>query len=263
MGKIRALRADEIEVRVSNTTQKGCMLLLYKDARCDKRILDEMYTPMGWQDRYEEIKGNLYCSVGVLNPETGTWVWKQDCGVESNAEKEKGEASDAFKRACFNWGIGRELYTKIFIWIKASDVPVKANDKGKYVLSDPFTKFRVTEVVTDNEREKITKLRISASSGGAEKEVFVYDENKNNNKSNNKARVPSSTLSPVKKASIDSLIRAVSASYKCDEITVQRLVEKYINKPFGEITDDDADTVMSLLHTQIEKIKKNDARSNA
>lgn len=259
MEKIRALRADEIEVRVSNITQKGCMLLLYKDARCDKRILDEMYTPMGWQDKYEEIKGNLYCSVGVLNPETGTWVWKQDCGVESNAEKEKGEASDAFKRACFNWGIGRELYTKIFIWIKSSDVPVKENDRGKYVLSDPFTKFRVIDVVTDNEREKIIKLRISALSGGKEKEVFVYDENK----SNNKAEAPSSTLSPVKKASIDSLIRAVSASYKCDEDTVHRLVEKYISKPFGEIVDEDADTVMRMLHVQIEKIKEKDPKSNA
>ena len=167
MEKIRALRADEIECRVARVTEKGCQLLLYKDARCDKRILDEVFGTFGWQDRYEEVKGNMYCSVGVRVPETGEWIWKQDCGVESSSEKEKGEASDAFKRACFNWGIGRELYSKIFIWL---NVPTKAKGNG-WELADRFAKFAVSHIVTDNEKEKIIELKIADKN---QKEVFSY-----------------------------------------------------------------------------------------
>ena len=122
--KIRALRADEIECKVAQVGEKGVQLLLYKDARCDKRILDETFGIMGWADCYSEIKGNLYCSIMIYDEKTGMWIQKQDCGIESAfGDKEKGEASDAFKRACFNVGIGRELYTKIFIWINTETVP--------------------------------------------------------------------------------------------------------------------------------------------
>lgn len=167
--KIRALRADEIECRVARITEKGCQLLLYKDARCDKRILDEVFGSYNWQDRYEEIKGNMYCSVGVKDPESGEWIWKQDCGVESFSEKEKGEASDAFKRACFNWGIGRELYSKIFIWL---NVPTRKNAKeNKWELEDKFEKFSVAHIVTDNEKEKIIELKIADKNQNV---VFSY-----------------------------------------------------------------------------------------
>lgn len=162
--KIRALRADEIEVRVAAVTQKGCQLLLYKDARCDKRILDEVFGPMLWQDRYEMIDDVLYCSVGVYNTDLKEWIWKQDCGTESFSDKDKGQASDAFKRACFNWGIGRELYTKIFIFVNCETVKDEAaSQKAKkdvYRLKDKYATFRVSEVKTDNEKEKITKLVI-------------------------------------------------------------------------------------------------------
>lgn len=76
MNKIRALKADEIECRVAQVYEKGARLLLYKDARCDKRILDEVFGSMNWQDKYEEIKGNMYCSVGVYNEKIGEWIWK-------------------------------------------------------------------------------------------------------------------------------------------------------------------------------------------
>ena len=169
MNNIRALRADEIECRIASVGQKGCQLLLYKDARCDKRILDEVYGPLNWQDRYEEIKGNLYCSVGVYDEKSGQWVWKQDCGTESFAEKEKGEASDAFKRACFNWGIGRELYTKIFIFIpggtELDETASKKAGKDIYRLKNKFIKFNVSHIETDNEREVIKSLTITDDEG--------------------------------------------------------------------------------------------------
>lgn len=163
--KIRPLKADEIECKVAQITDKGVQLLLYKDARCDKRILDETFGMMRWADCYTEIKGNLYCSIMIYDDETGMWIQKQDCGVESAfGDKEKGEASDAFKRACFNVGIGRELYTKIFIWINAETIPSGRKDKnGKdiYKLKNPFQSWHVSYIETDNEKEKITYIEIS------------------------------------------------------------------------------------------------------
>lgn len=121
MREFRNLTADEIQVRPTNTKYKGsALLLLYKDARCDMNILDETVGPLNWCKRYYEVKGNLYCSVGIKS-ENGEWVYKDDCGIESNTDAEKGEASDAFKRACFNWGLGRELYTTPKITIKCPD----------------------------------------------------------------------------------------------------------------------------------------------
>lgn len=108
--KFRNLRADEVEARVSQIKENGVALLLYKDARCDMRILDETVGPENWQREHYECKGNLFCRVGINThydkPDwEERWVWKSDCGTESNTEAQKGEASDSFKRACFNWGI--------------------------------------------------------------------------------------------------------------------------------------------------------------
>ena len=155
--KIRALRADEIECRVANVSSRGCTLLLYKDARCDKRILDETFGIAGWRNNYQEIKGNLFCTVEIWDKEKQQWIAKQDCGTESYTEKEKGEASDAFKRACFNIGIGRELYTKIFIFIACE---TEKDNNGRYKLKNPYEKWYVSEIETNNDTEKITYLQI-------------------------------------------------------------------------------------------------------
>jgi hypothetical protein len=110
MGAIRRLRADEIEVRAAQVKKnaKGSVyasLLLYKDARVDQRLLDETFGSMNWQRSHEIIDGRLYCTVSIWDAEKKIWVSKQDVGTESNTEKEKGQASDSFKRACFNWGM--------------------------------------------------------------------------------------------------------------------------------------------------------------
>ena len=133
----RNLTADEIDVRVSECRSNGVMLLLYKNARCDMAILDESVTPIGWQREHYECKGNLFCRVGILS-ENG-WIWKSDAGKESNFEAEKGEASDSFKRACTNWGIGRELYTAPRIWIPADMANIRKNNNSKNVCYDKFT----------------------------------------------------------------------------------------------------------------------------
>ena len=105
----RKLRADEIDVRVQSCTEKGAILLLYKDARADMNILDETVGAMNW--KREHTRDNQNCIVSLWNDTIKQWISKEDTGTESNTEKEKGLASDSFKRACFNWGIGRELYT--------------------------------------------------------------------------------------------------------------------------------------------------------
>ena len=164
MNEIRLLKASDIECRVGQCgkASKGwCSILLYKDARCDMKVMDETFGPMGWQKSYELINGNLFCTVSVRD-ENGEWISKQDVGVESNTEKEKGQASDAFKRACVNWGVGRELYTapKIFITLSDSEMVQK---NGKWAVS-PKVVFTVTEIDYDEVR-CIKALTIVDNSG--------------------------------------------------------------------------------------------------
>ncbi len=152
MNEIRLLKADEIECRLQQIKENGYLALLYKDARCDMKILDETFGILGWKREHEVINGNLFCTVSIWNEAAGQWISKQDVGTESNTEKEKGQASDSFKRACFNIGIGRELYTSPFIWIKPLQGEIQ---KGNKV----YTKFKVSEIEY-NENREITKLKI-------------------------------------------------------------------------------------------------------
>lgn len=135
MNMFRVLRADEIDCRISQVKKdgSGLSLLLYKDARCDQNILDEVVGPFRW--KREHTRDNKNCIVSIWCEELKQWVSKEDTGTESNTEREKGLASDSFKRACFNWGIGRELYTAPFIWIKPGDYTVAKDGK----VYDRFT----------------------------------------------------------------------------------------------------------------------------
>ena len=147
--KFRKLKADEIECRVQSIKSTGLVLLLYKDARVDQNILDETVGAMNWQRKH--TRDNANCIVSIYDDDKKMWVEKEDTGTESNTEKEKGLASDSFKRACFNWGIGRELYSAPFIWISANDCKIennKCNDK-----------FSVKEI-TYKENGDIDKLTI-------------------------------------------------------------------------------------------------------
>lgn len=148
MRKFRLLKADEIECRIAQTKPNGVQLLLYKTARTDAALLDEAY-PDQWQCDFKALDGKMYGGIGIkINNE---WLWRWDCGSESNMEAEKGEASDAFKRAGFKWGLGTELYSSPFIWVKAEDCKI---ENGK--CSD---RFRVANIEYD-ENERIIALDI-------------------------------------------------------------------------------------------------------
>lgn len=157
---MRLLKAGEIECRVAAVNENGLSLLLFKDARVDQKILDEACTPFGWRRSHQSIDGNLYCTVEIWDDEKKQWIGKQDVGTMSDYEKEKGQASDSFKRACFNWGIGRELYTAPFIWIPAAMADIRKKGQ-KYVSGEHFT---VRSVTYDRNRE-IESLEIVNSRG--------------------------------------------------------------------------------------------------
>ena len=158
MYTIRTLNADEIEVRCQQVKEKGCVLLLYKDSRADMRLLDETFGVMGWQREHTVVNNNLFCTVSVWDEKKQTWIKKQDVGVESNTEKQKGEASDSFKRACVNIGIGRELYSSPFIWVNLSQTEVAKGKNDNWMLNYNV-KFHVSEISYNDKRE-ISRLVI-------------------------------------------------------------------------------------------------------
>ena len=166
----RPLRADEIECRIGSVGAKGFTMLLYKDARCDMNILDETFTPFGWQREHKEIKGVVYCGVAIYNQDADRWVWKWDAGAESYTEKEKGEASDSFKRACVNWGIGRELYTAPLIFIRAKTSP----QGNGYRLDDKRDGYGYKVAQIEYKAGRISHLVITKN--GTQVFTFTADE---------------------------------------------------------------------------------------
>lgn len=156
--EFRDLRADEIDCRISTVKETGLSLLLYKDARCDMNVLDETVGPFNWKRAHS--RDNANCTVSIWDDSKYDWVSKEDTGTESNTEAEKGLASDSFKRACFNWGIGRELYTAPFIWIKSG------------LFRDKYDKFEVQEIkIVD---KKIVALAIYNRT--LKKTVYTYGD---------------------------------------------------------------------------------------
>lgn len=159
--EIRLLRADEIECRIGTINDKGLSLLLYKDARADMKILDETFGCLGWKRTHQSIDGNLYCTVELWDSEKKEWISKQDVGTVSYTEKEKGQASDSFKRACVSVGIGRELYSAPFVWISAQ----KCNIQRKNDKLICYDKFTVSEISYNKDREIIGLSILNSNTG--------------------------------------------------------------------------------------------------
>jgi hypothetical protein len=140
--EFRKLKADEIECRIGQIKATGLTLLLYKDARCDMNVLDETVGPLNW--KREHTRENRNCIVSIYDEDKKEWIGKEDTGTESNTEADKGLASDSFKRACVNWGIGRELYTAPFIWVKKEDCNISATSGDRFRCFDKFKVVKLT-----------------------------------------------------------------------------------------------------------------------
>ena len=200
----RLLRADEIDARVAQVKENGLSLLLYKDARCDMNVLDETVGAFNW--KREHSRENANCIVSIWDAEKQQWISKEDTGTESQSEAQKGLASDSFKRACVNWGIGRELYTAPFIWIKADDCKIiKSGDKFK-----SFDKFSVRNISYNDKRE-IDGLVIVKDY----KEVFVWGKFKNNSsKSSASKKTEAVKISDMQ---YDSVVNALADMNRTEE----------------------------------------------
>lgn len=165
MDEIRLLGKEDIDVRVAQTNtynNNGQLvvkvnLLLYKNARVDMKIMDELFTPMGWKRTHKLIGDRLYCQVEVWDADKREWICKEDVGVESNTEAEKGQASDSFKRACVNWGIGRELYTAPRVSVELTEKEYTKDQSGKIRV---WATFSVKSIEYDTKNRVITSLEI-------------------------------------------------------------------------------------------------------
>lgn len=164
--RFRTLRSDEIECRVQQITNNYLVILLYKNSRVDMDLLDETVGPMNWSRAH--CRDNANCAVSIYDIDKQEWVSKEDTGTESNAESAKGLASDSFKRACVNWGIGRELYSAPRIYVRTSDCDVGQGKNGKTVCKDSFSVSHISY----NEARRIDQLELTNNRTG--KVVFCF-----------------------------------------------------------------------------------------
>ncbi len=206
---IPLLTAQDIDCRVQSVSKNktgavGAVLLLYKDARVDMRILDQVFGAGNWQRTHEVINGNLFCNIDIWDEEKKTWIRKQDVGTESNTEKEKGQASDSFKRAGFNVGIGRELYTGPFIYVELVSGEFYSEKQGNKEVFRCYsnTRFKVANIGY-NDRREITELSIVDRNGAVRfnmnKRVQAPqapNNNQNSNASQNNRQPANSATQP-------------------------------------------------------------------
>lgn len=247
---IRLLKANEIECRISVINEKGLSLLLYKDARVDQRILDETFGAFGWKRSHQCIDGNLYCTVEIFDKETGEWVAKQDVGTTGYTEKEKAQASDSFKRACFNWGIGRELYSAPFIWIPADKAAIQVkenqNREKRYYCNE---RFYVCSIQYSEDRE-INALLIVNDKGQPVYELKASGSSKGRVTAKKKEPQKEPEKSALSKEKMDSL----QAELDRTGVSMETVQDRYkIQKPEA-MSEEVYDEVMSALkHTKSAK----------
>lgn len=232
--KFRDLKKEEVEVRVQSTNKGGyTTLLLYKDARCDMNILDETVGALNW--KREHTRNNSNCIVSIWDSEKSQWISKEDTGTESRSEAEKGLASDSFKRACFNWGIGRELYTAPKISVKGlGDYPV----------------LEVTNLEIKD--KKITKLEISQEKNGEKTVVYTYPNKRNYTPKPTPPKTavkltkePETKTSNMDKKTFDALMK-LSEIMKAKGIKEEVIKEKYKIK--GSLKALEYNKVLTILN---------------
>lgn len=211
--EFRLLRADEIDVRIAQTNEWGIGLLLYKDARCDMNILDETVGSMNWQRHHSRENAN--CIVSIWDAEKKTWIEKEDTGTESNTESAKGLASDSFKRACFNWGIGRELYTSPQMFVRANQLKTLKEVNGKWKCSDAFR----VKGITYQDRT-ISSVIIE------------------NLKTNEEIAFSNQTESPIANEKIgEAKISALRTKMRADKVDEEKVLALYKIKSLSDMTE--------------------------
>ena len=224
--EFRTLTADEIEVRVGTVSDGKARLLLYKDARCDMAILDETVGTLNWQRHHS--RDNANCIVSIWDGEKKQWIEKEDTGTESNTEREKGLASDSFKRACVNLGIGRELYTSPNITVKCKTV----KEGNRYKLSNPWDFYgcKVSSIGYDNKRQ-INQLTIVKDG------VTIYEYPKT------ETSKTETKVEPLTRIEMREKIKALSLTKKISRTDV----EKQYGRPLEEFSKAELEDCLTWL----------------
>lgn len=240
---IRLLKPNEIECRTATINTKGLSLLLYKDARVDQRILDETFGAFGWKRSHQCIDGNLYCTVEIYNRESGEWVSKQDVGTTGYTEKEKSQASDSFKRACFNWGIGRELYSAPFIWIPADKTSIQMkegqNREKRYYCNDHFSVYSI-QYNDEKEIQSLVIIDNMAQPVFEWKSAQSVERNGNTGKAADKKELVEVSIS---KNQMDSL----QAELVRTGVTIENVKDRYKIQNLGDMNEELYGKVMLAL----------------
>lgn len=240
---IRLLKPNEIECRTATINAKGLSLLLYKDARVDQRILDETFGAFGWKRSHQCIDGNLYCTVEIYNRESGEWVSKQDVGTTGYTEKEKSQASDSFKRACFNWGIGRELYSAPFIWIPADKTSIQMkegqNREKRYYCNDHFSVYSI-QYNDEKEMQSLVIIDNMAQPVFEWKSAQSVERNGNTGKAADKKELVEVSIS---KNQMDSL----QAELVRTGVTIENVKDRYKIRNLGDMNEEVYGKVMLAL----------------
>ena len=216
--EFRLLKAEEIEARISTCNQYGVGLLLYKDARCDQNILDEIVGPTNWQRHHS--RDNANCIVSIWDDAKQQWIEKEDTGTESFTEKEKGLASDSFKRACFNWGIGRELYTAPNMFVFAKDLKTLKQDGSRWVCKDSF---KVTDIQYIDDKIVYVKVLNLKTNNTIEFGVPASDVPK--------LQAVEQTLAS------DLKVKALEEKCKADNVDVNDILKLYKVNSLAELTE--------------------------
>lgn len=234
--EFRLLTADEIDCRIAQVNEYGVSLLLYKDARCDQNILDEIVGPMNWQRKH--TRDNANCIVSIWDEDKQQWIDKEDTGTESFTEAEKGLASDSFKRACFNWGIGRELYTAPQMFVKPESLKkhICFNDKNgntKWTCKDYF---RVNDIQYDG--KKIVWVQIMNVSNGILLEFGKHQLRKGKEKqAKADAKKGNDTQNDINTIISAEKVKALTTKSENDGVPVERILTLYKIPDLASMTE--------------------------
>lgn len=139
------------------------MVLAYVDARALQGRLDEVFSPFGWEDKYECIGDDFICTLTVSID--GKKTSKQNGATRTQVEGFKGGLSSAFKRVCASgYGIGRYLYDLDVVFAETSTVKKNSNDWNKAFVKDKEGK-RVTywwkiPTLPENAKPKIDSVKV-------------------------------------------------------------------------------------------------------
>lgn len=252
--QFRLLTAREIECRVAQIREKGLQLLLYKDARTDMSLLDETVGPMNWMRHH--TRDNANCIISIWDAEKGCWVDKEDVGTESNTEAVKGLASDSFKRAGTNWGIGRELYTAPFIWIQPPNCKIETNRNGKLVCYDNFS---VSEIGFNEHREINRLVIINTKTGNA-----AYEYGKPSRSVERASKAAESKPKEEPKQETKDADRPVSGAFEpATEFQKKLIIDKASDDHYMEIMTMYGSNLENLSVTDADKVLDEIADRNA